>query len=174
MQLLLLLVAAVTAFMFTLLVDFSRGDKKSNKFALLGSYSDGFRCARRVTKAKCGFGGFARAVECELPVCAYAAIKNRKPFRRVFSWRASQAHARWIHQTLANWATWPGPISQYVSHIPHFYRTKNTSVNRRRSGNQNGGRAQRGQSSWHMVLLESKSGDPTANVHSNSWPRGMC
>jgi hypothetical protein len=130
MQLLLLLVAAVTAFMFKLLVGFSRGDEKSNKVASLGYCSDPFRCARRMTKTKCRFGGFARAEECELPVCAYAAIKNRKPFRRVFSRRASQAHGRWIHQTLANWATWPRAISQYVSHIPHFYRAKNTSVNR--------------------------------------------
>ena len=130
MQFLLLLVTAVTAFMFTLLVGFSRGDEKSNKFALLCYCSDRLRCARRMTKTKCRFGGFARADQCELPVCAYAAIKNRKPFRRVFSWRASQTHAHWIHQTLANWATWPGAISQYVSHIPNFYRAKNTSVGR--------------------------------------------
>jgi hypothetical protein len=130
MRLFLLLVAAVTEFVFVLLVGFIRGNEESNKFALLGQSSDPLRCTRLLTKTKCRFEGFARADECKLPIYAYAAIKNWKPFRRVLSWRSSQTHDRWIHPTLANWTIWPRAISQCVSHVAHFHRAKYISVDR--------------------------------------------
>ena len=135
MRLLLLLVAAVTEFMFVLLVAFSRGDEESNKFALLGHCSDPLRCTGLLTKTKCRFEGFTRADECKLPIYAYAAIKNWKPFRGVLSWRSSQTRDCWIHPTLADRTIWSRAISQCVSHVAHFHRAKYVSGTGGSSGN---------------------------------------